>query len=180
MGGGACVCWFSRTQKCVTLFTSEAEGVTFGDAVNELFFLRQVLRFMTSGKGMPCFAVFKDNRGTLQLSKNLVSNSNPKQIDVRHHFFKELVRQGDISVNHVLSEYQHADILRTILAFDFFAFHRRFLTNLCDRLSRDLVDWQDMSLCVCMYFQVLAQLGGCSNSSRDEIKGSGGGYEADQ
>ena len=37
-----------------------------------------------------------------------------------------------------------------------------------------------MYLCVCMYFQVLAQLGGCSNSSREEIKGSGGGYEADQ
>ena len=37
-----------------------------------------------------------------------------------------------------------------------------------------------MCLCVCMYFQVLTQLGGCSNSSRDEINGSGGGYEADQ
>ena len=67
MGGGACVCWFSRTQKCVTLFTSEAECIAFGDAVNELFFLRQVLRFMIPGK-------------------NLVSNSNSKQIDVRHLF----------------------------------------------------------------------------------------------
>ena len=37
MGGDACVCWFSRTQKWVTLFTSEAECVAFGDAVNELF-----------------------------------------------------------------------------------------------------------------------------------------------
>ena len=60
---------------------------------------------MIPGKGMPCFPVFKDNRGTLQLLKNLVSNSNSKQIDVRHHFLKELVRQGDISVNHVPSEY---------------------------------------------------------------------------
>ena len=132
MGGGACVCWFSRTQKCVTLFTSEAECVDFGDAVKELFLLRQVLRFMIPGKGMPCVPVFKDNRDTLQLSKNLVSNSNSKQIDVCHHFFKELVRQGDISVNHVPSEYQHPDILRKVLAFDFFAIHRRFFINLCD------------------------------------------------
>ena len=65
--------------------------------MNELFFLRQVLRFMILGKGMPCFPVFEDHRGTLQLSKNLVSNSNPKQIDVRHNFLKELVRQGDIA-----------------------------------------------------------------------------------
>ena len=33
MCAGACVCWFSRTQKCVTLSTSEAEYVALGDAV---------------------------------------------------------------------------------------------------------------------------------------------------
>ena len=50
MCAGACVCWFSRTQKCVTLSTSEAEYVALGDAVKELF-LRQVWRFMIPGKG---------------------------------------------------------------------------------------------------------------------------------
>ena len=33
MCAGGCVCWFSRTQKCVTLSTSEAECVALGDAV---------------------------------------------------------------------------------------------------------------------------------------------------
>ena len=33
MCAGACVCWFSRTQKCVTLPTSEAEYVALGDSV---------------------------------------------------------------------------------------------------------------------------------------------------
>ena len=33
--GGACVCWFSRTQKCVKLSTSEAEYVAIGDQVKE-------------------------------------------------------------------------------------------------------------------------------------------------
>ena len=35
---GASVCWFSRTKKCVTLSTSEAEYVALGDAVKELMF----------------------------------------------------------------------------------------------------------------------------------------------
>ena len=87
---------------------------------------------MIPSKGMPCFPVFKDNQGVLQLSKNAVSNSNSKYIDVRRHFLRELVRQGDIIVNHVLSEYQHADILTKVLAFDLFAIHRRFLMNLRD------------------------------------------------
>ena len=54
-GAGACVCWFSRTQKCVTLSTSEAEYVALGDAVKELLFLRQVWRFMIPGTGMRVF-----------------------------------------------------------------------------------------------------------------------------
>ena len=62
------MCWFSRMQKCVTLSTSEAEYVALGDAVNELLFLRQVLRFMILGKEITYFPVFEDNRGALQLS----------------------------------------------------------------------------------------------------------------
>ena len=87
---------------------------------------------MIPGKGMPCFPVFEDNQGALQLSKNPVSNSNSKHIDVRHHFLRELVRQGDIIVNHVPSEYQLVDILTKVLAFDLFAIHRRSLMNLSD------------------------------------------------
>ena len=44
MCAGACVCWFSRAQKCVALSTFEAEYVALGDAVKELLFLRQVWR----------------------------------------------------------------------------------------------------------------------------------------
>ena len=132
MCGDACVCWFSRTQKCGTLSTSEAEYVALGDAVKYLLFLGQVWRYMVPGKGMPCFPVFEDSQGALQLSKNPVSNSNSKHIDVRHYFLRELVRQGDITVNHVASEHQRADILGEVLAFDLFATHRRFLMSLSD------------------------------------------------
>ena len=111
MCGGACACWFSRTQKVTLSNTSEAEHVALGDAVKELLFLRQVWCAMIPGKGMPYFPVFEDNQGALQLSKNPLSNSNSKHIDVLHRYFLgELVRQGDISVNRVLSEYQHADL----------------------------------------------------------------------
>ena len=50
MFGGASVCWFSRTQKSVTLSTSEAEYVALGDAVKELLFLRYIWRFMLPSK----------------------------------------------------------------------------------------------------------------------------------
>ena len=72
----------------------------------------------------------KDNQGAVQLSQNPMSDSHSKYIDVRHNVLRELVRQGDISVNRVRSEYQHADILTKALAFDVFVIHRRFLMNL--------------------------------------------------
>ena len=52
-----------------------------------------------------------------------------KHMDVRHHFLRELVRQREIKVVQVPSEFQHADILTKALAFDLFAFHRKFLLN---------------------------------------------------
>ena len=53
MCGSASVCWFSMTQKCVTLSTSKAEYVALGDTVKELLFLRQVWRFTLPSKVMP-------------------------------------------------------------------------------------------------------------------------------
>ena len=110
-----CKLVFQKTQKCVILSTSEAEYVTFlGGNVTVLSFLRQVWLFMLPGKGISCFQILKDNQGAAQRSQNPVSNSNSKQINVCHHFLKELVYQGGISVNHVSSEYQHVDILKAL------------------------------------------------------------------
>ena len=130
MCGGANVCWFSKTQKCVTLLPSEAKYVAPGDAVKELLCLRKISRFMLPNKVMPCFPVFEDNQGTVQLAQNPVTNSNSKHVDVRHLFLREIVRQRDIEVVDVLSEFQHADILTKTLGFHLFAFHRTFLMNL--------------------------------------------------
>ena len=86
---------------------------------------------MLPGKVMPYFPVFEDNKGAAQLAQNPVTNSNSKQIDVRHRFLQELVRQRDIKVVQVPNEFQHAGILTKALAFELcVAFHRKFLMNL--------------------------------------------------
>ena len=89
-----------------------------------------IWRFMFPGKVMSCFPVFEDNQSAVQLAQNLVTNSNSKHIDVRPHFLRELVRPRDIKVVQVPFEFQHADNLTKALAYDLFAFHRKFLINL--------------------------------------------------
>ena len=49
---------------CVTLSTSEANNIALGDAVKNLCW-----RSMLSCEGMPCFPVFEDNPGALQLAE---------------------------------------------------------------------------------------------------------------
>ena len=66
--------------------------------------------FMLPGKVMPCFPVFDDNQGAVQLAQNPVTNSNLKHIDVHYHFLRGFVRQRDIKVVKVPSEFQVADI----------------------------------------------------------------------
>ena len=52
MCAGACVCWFSRTQKCMTLSTTVAEYVAQADTIKEVIFLRYVWRCMFPGLGL--------------------------------------------------------------------------------------------------------------------------------
>ena len=85
---------------------------------------------MLPSKVMPCFPVFEDKQGAVQLAQNPVTSSNSKRIDVRHHFLRELVRQRDTKVVQVPPEFQHGDILTKALAYDLFVFHRKFLMNL--------------------------------------------------
>ena len=129
MCGGGCISGFSRTQKCVTLPTTEAEYVVLAEVIKEVLFLRQVCRFMLPDVGMPCIPVFKDNEGAVQLAKNPITNSNSKHIDVRHHFLRDLVRLKEISIIHVTSSFQHADFLTKAIPREPFEFYRSLAMN---------------------------------------------------
>ena len=65
MCGGAAVSWFSRTQKCVTLSTTEAEYVAMSECAKEALFVRHVWCFIFSARGVPCMKVFEDNQGAV-------------------------------------------------------------------------------------------------------------------
>jgi hypothetical protein len=74
-----------RTQKCDIISTSEAKYVALGDAIKTLLFMIQIWRFMLPSKVMPCFPIFEDNQGSVQLAQNPATIINPKHIDVRHY-----------------------------------------------------------------------------------------------
>ena len=60
MRGSGCVSWFSRTQKCVTLSTTETEYVAMTYILKGVLFLRQVWRLILPEVGMTCIPVFEE------------------------------------------------------------------------------------------------------------------------
>ena len=63
-------------------------------------------------------ACTKTKRG-IDLSKNLLSSSNSKHIDVRYQILRELAASGDSSVQYLRSEDQHTDIVTKAIGREF-------------------------------------------------------------
>ena len=85
---------------------------------------------MLPGVGAPCVPVFEDNKGAVQLAQSPVTNSNSKHIGVRHHFLRELVANGTISIAHVRSAWQHAGFLTKPSSVETFQFHCSLVMNM--------------------------------------------------
>jgi hypothetical protein len=51
-----------------------------------------------------------DNESAIKLANNPVNHSRTKHIDIRHHFLRDHEAKGDISLIHVSTDKQLADI----------------------------------------------------------------------
>ena len=120
------VVWISRTQKCVSQSTSEAEYLAMGDGAKEALFVNGMLKFLRPSRKLRKIDVLEDNEGAIALAENPLSSSRSKHIDVRHHFFRNLTEEGVIEITHVPSEKQHAGILTKALPRDLFGAHPDF------------------------------------------------------
>ena len=96
MCGGASVCCFSRTQKCVTLSTSEAEYVALGDAVKELLFLRQVWRFMLPSKSCHVLRFSKTTKVLYNLRRTRSRTQTQNTMTCVIIFFENLYDRGTL------------------------------------------------------------------------------------
>ena len=124
------VCHFSWTQKSVTLSSTEAEYVALAAGIKETIFLRCIWSFVFPDRDVGCTLVKEDNVGAIHLGKNPATTPKSKYIDIRHHFTRERVTNGEFKVVYVPSEEQHADFLTKSLHQGAFEVHRNFVMNI--------------------------------------------------
>ena len=82
----------SKTQRVVSLLSSEADYIVAGDGVKEPLFVRAVLSFIAAETCGASIKFYGDNQGTKALIENPPSSARSKHIDVRFHFIRELSR----------------------------------------------------------------------------------------
>ncbi|GJU30561.1 copia protein, partial [Tanacetum coccineum] len=96
-------------QSALAISTTEAEYVSAGKACQQALWMKQAL--VDYGITLDEIPIMCDSKRAIDLSKNLVQHSRTKHIDIRHHFLRDNVQKGNISIEKVSSEDNIADIL---------------------------------------------------------------------
>lgn len=108
------VTWVSQKQRCVALSSCEAEFMAATAAACQAIWLKKLLSQIT-GKETGPVTIYIDNRSAIDLAKNPVFHGRSKHIDIRYHFIRECIENGEIIVKHVRTDEQSADSLTKAL-----------------------------------------------------------------
>ena len=109
------ILWRSRKQTLTAQSTVEAEYIAMAYATRELLWLRTMLIETTSMETNCCITLFTDNQGALHLCKNDVRNDRTKHIEIRYHFTRDHIANGNMKLQYTSSKTMTADILTKIL-----------------------------------------------------------------
>lgn len=110
--GSAAISWKSQKQRTVTLSSAEAEYVAQSVSVQEAIWLKSFVNEvgMLDDANKPV-TIFSDSQSAIALAKNPVHHQRTKHIDIRHHFIREAIQNGQIEMKYVKTQENPADIL---------------------------------------------------------------------
>jgi hypothetical protein len=109
LGGGA-ISWMSKKQKGTTaLSTAEAEYLAVGAAVQEIIWLRRLLADLCEVQPGPT-VLHVDNQAAIQISNSSsIGHNRQKHIDIKHHFVKDVIADGVVTLQYVDTRNNLAD-----------------------------------------------------------------------
>ncbi|GJW33751.1 copia protein [Tanacetum coccineum] len=97
---GCCLTsWFLKKQTALSISTTKAEYVSARKACQQALWMKQAL--IDYGVRLDDIPIMCDNKGAIDLSKNPVQHSRIKHIEIRHHFLRDNVQKGNISIEKV-------------------------------------------------------------------------------
>ena len=113
---GGPVSWSSQRQKTVATSTMDAEYIAGAEAAKEAVWIRNFINDLRiPGIYIDTVPLYIDNNSALKLTRNPEFHNRSKHINVKHHFIREKVDEGDINTQRVDTKDNLADILTKAL-----------------------------------------------------------------
>jgi hypothetical protein len=106
---GGAVLWGSRRQKCVALSSTEAEFIAASHAVQQVMWLRQLLRDLGIPQHSPT-TMFEDNQSCIKMVENESLSQRSKHIDIKYRFIQDEQKKGTVALRYIPSEDNLADM----------------------------------------------------------------------
>ena len=91
--------WMSKTQNSISLSTIEAKYIAAGSYCTQLLWMQKLLN--DYGICQEHLTIYCDNTSAINISKNPVQHSRTKNIEIRHHFIRELVEDGTLTLEFI-------------------------------------------------------------------------------
>ncbi|GJU09123.1 retrovirus-related pol polyprotein from transposon TNT 1-94 [Tanacetum coccineum] len=114
--------WFAKKQTALAIYMTEAEYVSARKACQQALWMKQAL--IDYGIRLNDVPIMCDNKCAIDLNKNPVHHSRTKHIEIRHHFLRDNVQKGNISIEKVASEDNITDIFTKPLKHEVFNYLR--------------------------------------------------------
>lgn len=111
MLNGGCISWRSKKQRTVALSSTEAEYMALSEAIQEAVWLKAFLCELGEVASDQALTVYEDNQGAIALAKNPEFHKRTKHIDIRYHFVREKVEDGQVCLQYCPTQDMLADIM---------------------------------------------------------------------
>ena len=119
--------WASKMQTEIALSSTEAEYIALSQAMREVLPIVWLLQeakeiglpVLTDKPKVHC-KVFEDNEGAIEIANVPKMRPRTKHLNIKYHHFREEVKKGTISIYHVGTKEQIADILTKALGEDLY------------------------------------------------------------
>lgn len=111
MVNSSAISWASKKQASVALSTMESEYVAAAMAMKDAVWVKQLLVELRLWTAKEAVLLQVDNQSAIKSMTNEMSSPRTKHINIRYHFIRDVIQQGDVTVKYCPTQQQIADIM---------------------------------------------------------------------
>ena len=97
--GNNLVSWMSKKQNSISLSTTKAKYIAANNCCTQLLWMQKLL--YDYGICQEHLTIYCDNTSAINIFKNPIQHSRTEHIEIRHHFIRELVEDGSLTLEFI-------------------------------------------------------------------------------